>query len=151
MPRNDDGLRADGTMMLLRTVTVADVMTRRVHVASAVAPFKLLARLMDENRISGIPIVDQHGIPIGIVSETDLCLDDRDFETSQAGGINASEIMTAPEVIESDATLGAAERLMEEKNVGCLVVVDGRGCIAGIVSRSDLQVLTRSKDIPRNV
>ena len=134
-------------MRLPRTLTVADVMTRRVHVASLFAPFKLLARLIDENRISAIPIVDQQGIPIGIVSETDLRFDDRDLETSQAAGTNASEIMTAPSVIESDATLGDAERLMQEKNVGCLVVVDGRGRIAGIVSRSDLlQVVIRSED-----
>jgi CBS domain-containing protein len=36
------------------------------------APFKYLVRLMEENRVSAIPIVDQKGIPIGIVSESDL-------------------------------------------------------------------------------
>ncbi len=51
-------------------------MTRRVHVASPLAPFKYLVRLIEENRVSAIPIVDQQGIPVGIVSESDLLFKD---------------------------------------------------------------------------
>src|SRR6202163_3359406 len=65
---------------LPRHRTVADVMTSRVHVAGPQAPFKLLVRLIDENRISAIPIVDQQGVPVGIVSESDLLLKERRAE-----------------------------------------------------------------------
>lgn len=148
---------------LPRHRTVADVMTSRVHVASPLAPFKHLVRLIEENRVSAIPIVDQQGIPIGIVSETDLLLKERgtDLETrdllhvqrrrrerAKAAGTVASEVMTSPAItVESDTSLSRAARLMQERNVRRLVVVDGRGRIAGIVSRSDLlQVFLRTDE-----
>jgi predicted transcriptional regulator len=47
--------------------------------------------------------------------------------------------MTSPAVtIASDTVLSMAARLMKEKNLRRLVVVDKRGRIAGIASRSDL-------------
>jgi CBS domain-containing protein len=149
---------------LPRHRNVSDVMTSRVHVAGPLAPFKLLVRLIEENRVSAIPIVDHHGVPVGIVSESDLLLKERrtELDTShdllhvhkrrveraKAAGTVASELMTSPAVtIPSGTSLGEAARRMHEKNVRRLVVVDERGRIAGIVSRSDLlQVFLRSDD-----
>ncbi|MDQ6721023.1 MAG: CBS domain-containing protein, partial [Candidatus Dormibacteraeota bacterium] len=62
--------------------TVSDVMTNRVHVTGPLAPFKFLVRLIEENRVSAIPIVDQLGVPIGIVSESDLLIKERRRELS---------------------------------------------------------------------
>ncbi len=144
--------------------TVSDVMTTRVHVASPFAPFKMLVRLIEENRVSAIPIVDQLGVPIGIVSETDLLLKERRLELdsshdllhvqkrrnerAKAAGMVASEVMTSPAMtIPSDTSLSEAARLMQEKNVRRLVVVDPFGRISGIVSRSDLlQVFLRTDE-----
>lgn len=140
---------------LPRRRTVSDVMTSHVHVASPLAPFKLLVRLIEENRVSAIPIVDQQGVPIGIVSETDLLLKERRHELesskdllhlnkrrrdrAKAAGTVASEVMTAPPItVTFDTSLSEAARHMQERNVRRLVVVDQRGRIAGIVSRSDL-------------
>ncbi|MHB8687846.1 MAG: CBS domain-containing protein [Candidatus Dormibacteraceae bacterium] len=139
-------------------------MTSRVHVASPLAPFKLLVRLIEENRVSAIPIVDQQGVPVGIVSESDLLLKERrlELETShdllhvhkrrqdraKARGTVAADVMTSPAItVDSDTSLSEAARLMHEKNVRRLVVVDERGRIAGIVSRSDLlQVYLRTDE-----
>jgi CBS domain-containing protein len=152
----------------LRRRTVSDVMTSHVHVAGPLAPFKLLVRLIDENRVSAIPIVDQRGVPIGIVSESDLLLKERrsELETSndllhlnkrrreraKAAATVASEVMTTPPItVALDMSLGDAARHMQEKNVRRLVVVDPRGRIAGIVSRSDLlQVFLRTDKDLRN-
>jgi CBS domain-containing protein len=143
---------------------VSDVMTSRVHVATPSAPFKHLVRVLEENRISAIPIVDQQGVPIGIVSEWDLMLKERrkELESSndlihperrhhqvaKAQGTIASELMTSPVVtVGADVSLSQAARLMHQKSVRRLVVVDQRGRIAGIVSRSDLlQVFLRSDE-----
>ena len=151
-----------------RRRTVSDVMTSHVHVASPLAPFKLLVRLIEENRISAIPIVDQQGVPLGIVSETDLLLKERRHELessndllhlnkrrrerAKAAATVASEVMTTPPItVASDTSLGEAARHMQEKNVRRLVVVDPRGRIAGIVSRSDLlQVFLRTDKDLRN-
>jgi CBS domain-containing protein len=119
--------------------TVSDVMTVHVHVANATTPFKLLARLIAENRVGAIPIVDQQGAPIGIVSDTDLLMADRWQGRFKTDGVCASEIMApVPITIESDTSLTAAVSLMKARRVRHLVVVDERGGIAGIVSRSDL-------------
>jgi CBS domain-containing protein len=142
---------------------VADVMTTYVHVASPLAP-SFLVRLIEENRVSAIPIVDQKGIPIGIVSEADLLVKERRHELESADGLLhiskrrqerakaeatiASDLMTSPPItVTSDTSLSEAARLMQERNVRRLVVVDPRGRIAGIVSRRDLlQVFLRTDD-----
>jgi CBS domain-containing protein len=144
--------------------TVSDVMTSRVHVAGPDMPFKLLVRLIEENRISAIPIVDRTGVPIGIVSEADLLLKERRHELesehnlahphkrrddrAKAAGKIASELMTSPPImITSGASLSDAAHLMQARNVRRLVVVDERGRIAGIVSRRDLlQVFMRTDE-----
>lgn len=144
--------------------SVTDVMTRRVHVASPMTPFKLLVRIIEENRISAIPIVDQSGVPVGLVSEGDLLFKERmeELQTStdllhlrrrqreraKAEGLTAADVMTSPAItIRTDARLADAARLMHERNVRQLVVVDDRDKIAGIVSRSDvLQVFLRTDE-----
>jgi CBS domain-containing protein len=137
-------------------------MTSQVHVARPLTPFKVLVQLIEDNRISAVPIVDEQGIPVGIVSESDLLLKERREELqaemnllhprlrreqrAKADGVVAAEIMTAPPItIRSDTTLPQAARKMQERNVRRLVVVDERGKIEGIVSRSDLlQVFLRT-------
>ena len=150
--------------MKTRPRTVADVMTTRVHVASPTTQFKLLVRLIQENRISAVPIVDQRGVPIGVVSESDLLVKERRSqlesdadllhprrrrrERTKSQGLVASDVMTSPPItVSEDELLGDAARLMQERNVRRLVVVNERGKIAGVVSRSDLlQVFLRSDE-----
>jgi CBS-domain-containing membrane protein len=150
--------------VLLRHRTVGDVMTSRVHVASPLTPFKLLVRLIEENRISAIPIVDTRGVPVGVVSESDLLLKEwrgeleadtgplhgwkNRLERAKAGAVLAQDLMTSPAItVAASALITDAARLMHERNVRRLVVVDQRGRIAGIVSRSDLlQVFLRTDE-----
>ncbi len=149
---------------LPRHRTVADLMTSRVHVANPYTPFKVLVRLIEENRVSAVPIVDQHGMPVGVVSESDLLLKERRAELEskasplrlwrprqemdKAEGLVASELMSSPAITVGLATtISEAARLMQERNIRRLVVVDARGRIAGIVSRSDLlQVFLRTDE-----
>jgi CBS domain-containing protein len=149
---------------LRRRQTVSNVMTSRVHVARPLTPFKRLVQLIEENRISAVPIVDAQGVPVGIVSESDLLFKERRHELesessllharrrrqerAKAEGVVAWEIMTKPPItVRSDTTLPQAARMMQERNVRRLVVVDERDKIVGIVSRSDLlQVFLRTDD-----
>jgi CBS domain-containing protein len=139
-------------------------MTSAVHVASKQTPFKRLVQLIEDNKISAVPIVDETGVPVGIVSESDLLLKERRHELesepdllhprrrrqerAKAEGVVACEIMSVPPLtVRSDTSLAHAARLMQERNVRRLVVVDERGKIVGIVSRSDLlQVFLRTDD-----
>ena len=147
-----------------RRWTVSDVMTTRVHVASPPTPFKVLVRMIEENKISAVPIVDHDGVPVGVVSESDLLLKERwrELHTGQdllhlrrrwrqrlkAEGLVASDLMTSPPItVTVDTALTQAARLMHERNVRRLIVLDERGRIAGLVSRSDLlQVFLRTDE-----
>jgi CBS domain-containing protein len=138
---------------LPRHRTVADVMTVRVHVASPLTPFKLLVRLIEENRISAVPVVNQQGVPVGVVSESDLLLKEsrvakRHGDRVKTEATIAADLMTSPPItVRTDALIADAARLMQERNVRRLVVVDARGRIAGIVSRSDLlQIFLRTDE-----
>ncbi|HET7419560.1 MAG TPA: CBS domain-containing protein [Candidatus Dormibacteraeota bacterium] len=151
-------------MTLPRHRTVETVMTVRVHVAGPQTPFKHLVRMIEENRISAVPIVDQQGAPIGVVSEGDLLLKERRGELesadsplhlwrrrvdrAKAEGVIASDLMTAPAITVPVGTpIAAAARLMQERNVRRLIVVNELGRIAGIVTRSDLlQVFLRTDE-----
>jgi CBS domain-containing protein len=110
--------------------TVSDVMTSRVHVATPSAPFKHLLRVISENRISAIPIVNQQGFPIGIVSASDLLLKERRDELKTSNDLNrgprrpkaegtiASDLMTSPAItIALDTSLRQAARLMSRSDL----------------------------------
>jgi CBS domain-containing protein len=121
---------------------------------------KEAARLMSEGAISGLPVVDDQGVVIGIVSEGDFVqraggkrresLLDLLFDHDKAklDAKTVGEAMTNKVVtIDQDATHATAARLMEKKGVKRLPVVDADGRLVGIVSRSDiLDVFVRPDD-----
>ena len=135
-------------------LTVRDVMTRTVVVVNDSAPFKDVVRRMQEFRVSALPVVDDDGRPVGVVSEADLILkEDPELEEpthlferrrhrsdrQKAAGLVVRELMTTPVVtIAPEATLGEAARLMRRKGVKRLPVTDATGRILGVLSRSDL-------------
>ena len=117
-------------------------------------PYKEIARLLTSHGVSAVPVVDDQGRVVGVVSEADLMAKEshkeahktpllaghreRDLET-KAAGMTAAELMTSPAVtIAADADVVRAARLMEGRGVKRLPVVDEQGHLAGIVSRRDL-------------
>jgi len=95
--------------------TVQDVMTREVVAVRGPTPFKELVWLLNEHRVTAMPVLDDAGrLVIGVVSETDLALEEvaplREahapaFPTAQdhgerakAASLTAAELMTAPAV-----------------------------------------------------
>jgi len=49
-----------------------DVMTSKVVSIAPDASTREIAKILDENHFSAVPVVDEHGFPIGMVSEGDL-------------------------------------------------------------------------------
>ena len=126
-------------------LTVRDVMTEDVAAVPPGATLLEVARLMDERRVSGLPVVDGGGRVLGVVSEADLLLKGRwlvdrldvgqrlMFEIRVAG-----EAMSAPAVtIGPTSSLATAGRRMLAHDVNRLPVVEA-GDLVGIVTRSDL-------------
>ncbi len=133
---------------------VEDVMTSKTVVtATESTPFKELVRLMETFGVSAVPILDAKGTLTGIVSEADLMLKEQDpdpeahlfegrrrrVEREKATGLVASQLMTWPVfTVGPKATLPEAARIMHDKAVKRLPVVDEEGRVVGIVSRADL-------------
>jgi CBS domain-containing protein len=57
---------------LLSKLTVAKLMSRKVHTVTSDAFVVYAAELMTGNKIAGLPVVDEKGGVIGIVTESDL-------------------------------------------------------------------------------
>ncbi|MER7187937.1 CBS domain-containing protein [Streptomyces hyaluromycini] len=133
--------------------TVSDVMTRTVAAIGRDAPFKDVVTLMEERKVSALPVLEGEGRVIGVVSEADL-LPKEEFRDSdpdrfvqrqrlddlaKAGALTAEELMSTPAVtVHPNATLAQAARIMARRKVKRLPVVDAEGMLEGVVSRSDL-------------
>jgi CBS domain-containing protein len=140
----------------MRHLKVDDVMTRRVATVQVGAPFKEVARLLAERKISAVPVLDGDGKLAGIVSEADLLRKEQYHEDAmptrrrfgsrrervfraKARGDFAGDVMTTPAItVGPEATVVEAAKLMIEQDVKRLPVVDSDGCLVGIVSRADL-------------
>lgn len=57
---------------MLSRLTVGKLMTRKVFTVTPDAPVVFAAELMTEQKIAGLPVVDEAGSVIGIVTESDL-------------------------------------------------------------------------------
>jgi CBS domain-containing protein len=56
----------------LKSVDISEAMTRHVLTVEAATSIEEAARLLIRQRIGCLPVVDREGVPIGIVTETDL-------------------------------------------------------------------------------
>ena len=139
--------------------TVTDVMTTQVVAVGPGAGFKEMVVKMRRSRASALPVVDGEGRVIGVVSEADMLNKEADLDTEpgalsgllrfgereKAAGVTAAELMTKPPVtIGPGAALAAAARLMRDRRVKRLPVIDDTGLLIGIISRADvLRVFAR--------
>ncbi|MFJ9535938.1 CBS domain-containing protein [Streptomyces sp. NPDC101225] len=127
--------------------TVSDVMTHTVVAVGRQAPFKEIVELLDQWKVSAVPVLAGEGRVVGVVSEADLMAKEEFRDTEEgdagerrkAGAVTAGELMSAPAVtVHADASLAEAARIMAHRHVKRLPVVDGVGLLQGVVSRSDL-------------
>jgi CBS domain-containing protein len=133
--------------------TVGEVMTERVIAVSQDADFKHIAHVLREFRVSASPVISDQGVVVGVVSEADLLckpaepdlpvgltrLRWRLGEESKTTAITADQLMTSPAVtIRPDAPVAVAARVMRDRCLKRLPVVDERNQLIGIVSRADV-------------
>ncbi|PZH20814.1 hypothetical protein C1I97_01175 [Streptomyces sp. NTH33] len=138
---------------------IGSVMTDEVVRAEYGTPFKEVARLLADHRISGLPVVDDDEHVIGVISETDLitrqaqAADRREpgrhlralltktarRRAARTKARTAGQLMTEPPVtVHADDTIVAAARTMAERHVERLPVIDEEDRLVGIVTRRDL-------------
>jgi CBS domain-containing protein len=127
---------------------VCEYMTSPVVSVRSDASLSTLARLLEDHRISAVPVVDQRGALIGVLSRTDLVRVGR----VQAGASSKASVLTLPDrkaselaaetprpplTVKPSSSLREAARLMYENHVHRLFVMEGSS-IAGVVSTYDM-------------
>ncbi len=135
-----------------RGLRVDEVMVRDVVSVRSETPVSDLVRLLVQSDFYAVPVIDEAGRPIGIVTRTDLverggsplrvqlvralgaAPDDQ-----AAPGMTARDVMTAaPLVVRGETPVLDAVRLMVARGVKRLPVVDDAGRLVGIISRLDV-------------
>jgi CBS domain-containing protein len=145
---------------------IGSVMTTEVVRATYGTPFKEVARLLGDHRISGLPVVDDDEKVIGVISETDLMVRQAESpdpyepkkrfrfadltpaakrRAAKARARTAGQLMTEPPVtVHADNTIVEAARTMAQHHIERLPVLDEEQRLVGIVTRRDLlQVFLR--------
>ena len=121
--------------------TVGELMHGDPIVVRADAPLSEAARLLDQHRIHGLPVVDGDGALVGVVSQTDLVrARATDHLWSSWPGLSVRHLMTSPALTcRVDTPVQEAIGLMELNRVHRLVVVDEQGRRpVGIFSTTDV-------------
>ena len=144
---------------------IRDLMTTEVLTVSPDTPLKAAAALLATHGISGLPVCDEDGRVLGIVSEGDILFKEqgprdrrggalgwfvdgsRFQDTVKASARTAGEAMTSPAItITPERPAAAAAQIMLDQGVHRLPVVRD-GVLVGIVTRADLvRAFTRTDD-----
>ena len=139
------------------SMTVGSLASRQVVTVIATTPLIEVARAMAEARVSGVPVLDEQGKVVGIVSERDflhqMSADNQSFMSVVAACLqgkgcvampirkaNASDIMSSPAItIRENTLLKEAAILFQQNGINRLPVLkaDGEDLVA-IITRTDL-------------
>jgi CBS domain-containing protein len=142
-------------------LTVREIMITDVITVKPDTTVGELADILTQNKISGVPVVDDQGQVLGMVSEADIILQDADlhfpyyiqflemviylqsvhkFEerVRKSIGSKVTEIMSDEVIsVPPDATVREVATLMADRNVNRLPVTEN-GLLVGIVTRGDI-------------
>ncbi|KAB2946952.1 MAG: inosine-5'-monophosphate dehydrogenase [Candidatus Methanoperedens nitroreducens] len=136
-------------------IPVSDVMTKDVITIKKNAGLHEAAGLLSENKISGMPVIDEENHVIGIVTEADiLCMagikSDHTFKDilmhilgepipRRKNCETVADVMTSPAItIKPEADIREVARILDEKRIKRLPVVDEENKLIGIISRANI-------------
>ncbi|MEX5284514.1 CBS domain-containing protein [Selenomonas sputigena] len=138
-----------------------DIMTKDPITAKPGATIREVAEILVENKISGLPVVDENGVMLGIVSEGDLMrkkiapkapeilsvlgaiiyydgLKEYREAFRKLSAVTAQEIMTKDVIsVQPEEDVSKVGQLMLDHHVKRVPVLNGRRLV-GIISRSDM-------------
>ncbi len=151
----------------LPDVKVSEVMHRDVASVHPESPLTSVIELLLDKDYTAVPVVESDGKVIGVVSDNDLLTrggmrvtlslkraTDPEYvrelhQSLENPNRTVSEVMTRPAItVAPDAALSQAARLMVEKRVKRLPVVDEEGKLVGILGRLDILNLVAAVHLP---
>jgi CBS domain-containing protein len=136
-------------------ILVRDVMTTNIISISKYESVMQVANILAEKNISGLPVVDKENKVIGIITQADILSmvgvgrehTFKDLLKYMLGeplherkvGDHVGDIMTSPALtIKPGATIAEAVRIMDEKKIRRLTIVDDKNELIGILTRADI-------------
>jgi len=147
--------------MMNKILRIGDWMKRGVVAVHASTSIKGVAALLVDRKVGTLPVVDEAGILIGILSITDIIhiflpdavslIDDIDFvkdfgamkkpsprDLKQAETLVVVDIMEQPVSVDEECSMLRALSMMEKHNLQDLPVTTQDGHLVGIASRVDI-------------
>jgi CBS domain-containing protein len=142
--------------------TVANWMNRELLTVTPSTPISDAVKLLVDRHIGGLPVIDDAGKLVGVISESDLMWREQgveqppymlflggiiyfqnpltyDRDLHKALGQTVGEVMTPHAIsITADTTLPEAARIMHDKKLHRLPVVDEHQHPIGIITEGDI-------------
>ncbi|QRO00468.1 CBS domain-containing protein [Archangium violaceum] len=129
--------------------TVDEVMVRNVIAVHPDTSLRTATELMLEHAISGIPVVDEAGLLVGMLSKTDLVRHQLDEESADSVTLPSDQHVLEDTTVEdvmtrqvltvpAGASLAEAAKVMAIAGVHRVPVVAPGGALTGLVTTSDL-------------
>lgn len=142
--------------------TVAEVMTPSLITVKPETPLKEAIALLVEHKISGMPVINDDGELVGVLSESDLMWQETgvepppyimildsiiylqnpsryEKEIHKALGQTVADVMSdKPITINSSQTVKQAAQLLHQKQIRRLPVIDSEKKVIGILTQGDI-------------
>jgi CBS domain-containing protein len=120
------------------TMKIAEVMTQRPRAVTAQMTVREAARLMDEEDVGSLPVVDEGERLIGIVTDRDVAVRvvgrGLDSDTTVVGDVASIDVA----VLTPDHDLDDALRLMAREQVRRVPIVVRENQLVGIIAQADV-------------
>jgi CBS domain-containing membrane protein len=142
---------------LSRSMTAEQIMTRNAIAVRLETDLVRTARLMSDAGISGVPVIGDDNIVMGVISEKDFlrrmgadtsgsfmnviaqCLSNRGCLAIPIRDKTAKDIMTSPAITaKSHVSISDLSRILKDHKINRIPIVADHGRLVGIVSRSDI-------------
>ena len=114
----------------MEQMPVKEIMTKDVITATSTMSVREVANLLSERSVSGVPVVDDEGRVLGVVSELDVV----GRKGATAADIMSKQVISVTEETDVDEVL----HLFLNQRIRRVPVLSGGQHLVGIVSRSDL-------------
>jgi len=116
------------------------VMTQKVITCSPNSTFLNVQQLMVDNNISRVVVVDENNKPAGIITQKDMIAflvadkSRRGIEEIKAEEAMTKKLITA----KRKASISKIAETMTKKDISSVIIVDGKGKLEGIVTKTDI-------------
>lgn len=127
--------RANRTRTIADKVPVTEIMTRHVVCAFPDLPLETLIAVMVSERLGCVPVVDERGHPLGMVTKFDIV--EQLVQPSRTAPLVADIMMPLAITLTENATVAHAAALMASEDMHHVMIVSDRRLV-GVVSTLDV-------------